>query len=137
MSEFEIVDGPPPPSKRRGNGHGGRREGAGRKPADYVPSQDKQDFDSARARHEAAKADLAEIEVKIKSGEWVDRAAVRQACATAFASIAQGLRSIPDNLERKLGLSGEVTEQVGAVIDEALNDLADEFSLMTGGDSDA
>jgi phage terminase Nu1 subunit (DNA packaging protein) len=133
MSNFEIVDDHPPPSRRR-HTHGGEREGAGRKPAGYEKPQEKQDFDVARARHEAAKADLAEIEVKVKSGEWVSRSAVRQACATAFAAIAQGLRSIPDNLERKLGISGDIAEEVAGVIDEALNDLSDQFELMTGSD---
>jgi hypothetical protein len=127
--DFEILDALPAGNSR---GHGGARKGAGRKPKDHVPSKDKTDFDAARARNEAAKADMAELEYQIKSGQYVSRDAVKQACATAFASLAQGLRTIPDNLERKLGLGGEACEAVGEIIDEALANLSGEFELMTG-----
>lgn len=131
MDEFEVLDAVPAP-KRKGNGHGGRREGAGAKPADYVKPQEKVDFEVARARSEAAKADMLELDYQIKLGNYISRIAVRQACATAFSSIAQGLRSIPDNVERKFAIPGEVAEQIGAAIDEALADLAAEFELMVG-----
>ncbi len=77
---------------------------------------------------------MAELDYQIKSGEYVSRSAVRQACATAFSSLAQGLRTIPDNLERKLALSGETASMVAEIIDEALSDLSAEFQLMAGSD---
>ena len=48
---------------------GGARPGAGRKPADYVPSEDRLDYEAARARNESAKADLNELELAIKRGD--------------------------------------------------------------------
>ena len=113
------------------NGHGGPRPGSGKKPNDYVKPKSVQDFDAARARNELAKAELNELEVKIKTNEYGSRAAFRQASATTLAALAQTLRSVPDNLERKLGVSPEVAAEVGIQIDAALNDLALEFEMMT------
>lgn len=93
-------------------------------------------FDEARARNEAAKASLNELELKIKSKEYVAIASVVQSMATAYSAIAQTLRSIPDNLERKINLDPTVAEEVGRVIDEALADLSNEMELLGGG-SDA
>lgn len=112
------------------NSHGGARPGSGAKKAGYVKSKEIVDFDKARARNEAAKADQNELDYKIKSGEYVSRDVVKQVSAQAAASIAQTLRSIPDNLERK-GIEPKVCLQISEVIDEALNDLADEFAMMT------
>ena len=114
-------------------GHGGAREGAGR-PAGtgYTKSQDQKDLDKARARHESVKADLAELELREREGELVQRSAVKKAAATLLATLAQGLRSIPDNLERKLNVTPEVSEAVGKEIDNMLNELADSLEMMTG-----
>ena len=112
-------------------GHGGKREGAGRKPADYVPPPEKLDFDKARARNEQSKADLNELEFKIKSKQYLPRAAIQQAAATAIASFAQTMRSVPDNLERTHGISPEIAEAVSKAIDNALEELAHEFQMMT------
>ena len=109
--------------------HGGAREGAGRKPAGYEPPPEKIDYDKAKARSEAAKADLAELEYKVKSKQYVDRATVVQVNTTAYATIAQTLRSIPDNLERK-GVTPETCEMIGVHIDDALNDLAIQFEAL-------
>jgi phage terminase Nu1 subunit (DNA packaging protein) len=116
-------------------GHGGARPGAGR-PAGtgYVKSEDQKDLDKAKARHESVKADLATLELKKRQGELVLRDAVKAAAATALATLAQGLRSVPDSLERKLNASPELTEAVGREIDAALNDLADAFEMLTGPD---
>lgn len=111
--------------------NGGAREGSGRKPNGYVKPKEVQAFDAARARNEQAKAELNELELKIKSGEYGSRAAFRQATATALASLAQTLRSVPDNLERRLGISPEIAAEVGMQIDDALNDIASEFEMMT------
>lgn len=130
MLVMEIIDVLDP--LPRGNGHGGARRGSGRKPDDYVKPPEVQDYDRARARHEQAKAEHAELDLEIKRGAYIPRAAVRQACATAMQSMAQTLRSIPDNVERRLGVSPDVAEAIGLAIDEALNGLADEFALMSG-----
>lgn len=107
------------------------RPPTGRKPNSYVKPLSVQDYDAAKARNELAKAELNELEVKIKTSEYGSRAAYRQASATALASLAQTLRSVPDNLERRLGVSPEVAQEVGNQIDAALDDLASEFEMMT------
>ncbi len=122
-------------TSRGGNGHGGARPGAGRKPKDYVKPAAIEDFEEARARNESAKADLNELEFKIKSGEYVSRSAVIQATATAYATIAQTLRSLPDHLERRVALAPEVAEEVGRQIDEALGELAGVFERMESSDA--
>ena len=74
---------------------------------------------------------MNELEFKIKSGEYVEREAVKQASATALAAVAQSLRSLPDTLERKLNITPEVAELIGAEIDATLDSLAEDFALMT------
>lgn len=75
-------------------------------------------------------AELKRLEFDRRRGELVERSDVRQASATAFSTIAQTLRSIPDNLERTLGLEPEIAEGVGTLIDESLSALADELEKM-------
>lgn len=128
---IEVLDALPKGS----SGHGGKRAGAGRKPPGYTPPPEKQSYDKAKARSEAAKADLAELEYKVKSGQYVDRATVVQVVATAYAAIAQTMRSIPDNLERK-GIEPDTCAMVSAHIDDTLSDLADQFEMLSGGSSD-
>ena len=110
---------------------GGARPGAGRKPADYVPSDDRLDYEAARARNESAKADLNELDLAIKRGEYVPRAEVQAATATALSALSQTLRSVPDNLERTLGLSPDLAQEVGRQIDAALDDMATRFEELT------
>ena len=110
---------------------GGARPGAGRKPADYVPSDDRLDYEAARARNESAKADLNELDLAIKRGEYVPRAEVQAATATALSALSQTLRSVPDNLERTLGLSPDIAQEVGSQIDAALDDMATRFEELT------
>lgn len=112
-------------------GHGGAREGAGRKPAGHVRSPEVQDFDKARARNEAAKALQNELKYKVDSGQYVSREAVKSAAATTMSGLAQSLRSISDNLERE-GVPIEVCQRVEKVIDEAMTDAAARMELMAG-----
>jgi predicted Zn-dependent peptidase len=110
--------------------NGGKRPGAGRKPAGYELSQDRADYELERALHEKSKRERSELSYKIDSGQVVSRQAVQQAAATAFAMTAQSLRSLPDNLERKLGLSADVAEQIEMTIDAVLTDLSAALEAM-------
>lgn len=112
-------------------GRGGARAGAGRKPNDYVKPQVAQDFDAAKARKERSLADMHELNFKIKSGEYVERAAVREASATLLAALAQSLRGVPDNLERKYHLPAAEAQEVEKVINAALADVAEGLSMFT------
>lgn len=112
-------------------GRGGARAGAGRKPDGYEKPQVAKDFDTAKARKETALADMHELNFKIKSGEFVSRAAMREASATLLATLAQSLRSLPDNLERKYALAPETAESIERDIDSALADVAAGLALFT------
>lgn len=122
---------------------GGRRAGAGRKPG-YSPKRAEQPdengdsqtsvtvaFSKARARKEAALADMHELEFKIKSGKYLPREAFRDACATMLSSVAQSLRSMPDNMERKFNLTPEQAGEIEKTINAVLGDLAADLEDLT------
>lgn len=111
-------------------GWGGRREGAGRKPADYEAPPEKVDLDRERADHERVKRIERELNLSIKRKQYVSREAVRQASATALAILTQSLRSVPDNCERQFALDPEVVEAIQAQIDQALTEVAVAFKAM-------
>lgn len=96
-----------------------------------MKSQDAKDFDSARARNEAAKAGLNEIELKIKTGDYLSRTAFREASATLLAEVAQALRSIPDLLERKAGITPDQVQIVSVEVDQVLNHLSSGLEMFT------
>ncbi len=123
---FELLDkdGSVIPS-----GRGGARAGAGRKPNNYVKPTTTVDYETARARKEAALADLNELDYKIKSGQYVSRQAVRQASATVLAHLAQTIRSLPDNLERR-GVAPSVCATIDAAITEVLSDVQTDLARL-------
>jgi phage terminase Nu1 subunit (DNA packaging protein) len=87
-------------------------------------------YASARAKKELAHADLANLNYLTKSAQYLPRDDIRQATATAFSTVAQSLRSIPDNLERRFGVAPSLAETVGNMIDVILGDLSDELERM-------
>lgn len=130
-ADFDLfTDGTVAPARR--GGHGGARANSGPKPAGYVKPEEAVDFDKAKARNEAAKAGLNELELKIKSGEYLSRSAYREASATLLAELAQGLRSLPDTLERKFGLPPNVVQHIESTLDEAMKSVADGLELFAG-----
>jgi phage terminase Nu1 subunit (DNA packaging protein) len=126
--KVEVLDAPI-------NGHGGKRAGAGRKTKEQEQAPENVSFNEWKARNERAKALTAEFNLEVEQGKYVERAAYVQAMATAYASIAQTLRSIPDHLERRLGIAPELAEEIGRQIDDSLSNLATEFELLGGGDA--
>lgn len=111
-------------------GWGGAREGAGRKPEGYEPSEAKVDYERERAEHERVKRLEREFKLKRERGEYVARAAVRQATATALAILTQSVRSIADNCERKFALAPEVVEGISQQADAALLEVAEAFKAI-------
>ena len=112
---------------------GGLREGAGNtnpKGLLYVKAQESRDLDTARAKNEGIKAAINDIKLRVESKQWVNRADVSEEMSKAVAAFAQTMRSLPDKLERKHGLSPAIASVVSEVIDEALNSLADEFAKV-------
>lgn len=126
-ADFELeLDGSVFPT-----GRGGSRANAGRKPADFEKPQVAKDFDRAKVRKEMSLADMHELNFKIKSGQYVERGAVREASATLLANLAQSLRGIPDNLERKFHLSADVAQEIEKVINASLADVSEGLSMFT------
>lgn len=85
----------------------------------------------AKARKETALAGLNELQLKVKSGEYLPRGAYQEATATLLSMLSQGLRSLPDTLERKYNLPPEALDLVESVIDEGLNEVAQTLALFT------
>jgi phage terminase Nu1 subunit (DNA packaging protein) len=123
----DLFDVPPAKAERRG----GRRPGAGRKPAGYVKPPEIQDFEKARARNEAAKASMNELDFLTKSGQWVNREQVRQAAAAIMLSLAQTLRSIPDALELA-GIDPSICVRVEKIINDELESAALDLEMLAG-----
>ena len=74
-------------------------------------------------------------DIQIRDRELIPAIEVEEAMATAFAAISQGLRSMPDNLERRLGIAPEITEAIEAQMDDEMQALADRLeSLAPVGD---
>lgn len=112
-------------------GWGGARRNSGPKPKGYVKPEEIIDLDKARARNEQAKAELNELKLKVETGQYVERDAVRQASATMLATLSQALRSLPDNLERKFNLSPEVLTFIGREIDALTDGMAQDLAMYT------
>ena len=114
---------------------GGARANAGRKSAAVeAGSADAHIlYSKAKAKKMAFDAQIAELEYKTRSGEYLPRAEYRQATTMALSAIAQTLRSIPDNLERTLGVSPEIAESIEMMIDEALLGLSEDLERLHNG----
>jgi len=69
-------------------------------------------------------------ELQVRDRELIPAAEVEQVVATAFSAIAQDLRAIPDNLERRIGVDAAVAEAVEGVLFEAMDAIADRLSLL-------
>lgn len=112
-------------------GRGGARPNSGPRSADEPKSTAQQDYDEEKARHEKIKADEREFKLAVLQGEYVPRADVQQAAATAMSVLTQSLRSIPDNLERTLSLAPELVEQIAIQIDASLSEASAAFKAMS------
>lgn len=74
---------------------------------------------------EAKRLDLQE-----RSRELITAQEVERVIALTFSAIAQNLRAIPDNLERRHGISGEVAEMVESALFESMDEMADRLSSL-------
>jgi len=95
-------------------------------------NQVRANYNESKAASEAIKAKHAELQYRIKLGEYVERGSVRNACAMAMSSFAQAMRSMQDDMERKLALDPTTVEAIGEYVDRTLDQLASEFTLLTG-----
>lgn len=69
-------------------------------------------------------------DLQIRDGELIPSGDVERVVATAFAALSSDIRSIPDNLERKYGIAGDVAESVEALLHEAMDAMADRLSKL-------
>jgi phage terminase Nu1 subunit (DNA packaging protein) len=76
-------------------------------------------------------SELKRTELERKSGLLIPAGDAQVAIATAFSVISQHLRSMPDNLERRIGISPELAEQIERETDEYLNELANALNMLT------
>ena len=124
---------------------GGARAGAGRPPGSknnpnplakqpwpQTGHETIQSYGQSRAAVEAIKAKNADLHYRIKLAEYIDRESVRSAAAIVISMFAQRIRSIPDDIERKLNASPEVVALVSDTLEEALNDLAARLEFLCG-----
>lgn len=102
---------------------GGARPGSGRKkktcavgapapkPAPKAepvqPEPESYDYGFERARHEKIKADAATLAYRLRCGQLLEKSHVEEVVVRMHQFLAQSLRSLPDNLERRCGLTGE------------------------------
>jgi phage terminase Nu1 subunit (DNA packaging protein) len=122
------------------SGRGGARPGSGRPRLrvndDGQPLETGNIYEALakeKMRHEALKADRAEIENRLRAGELLERHDVEQAAMRMHAAIAQHLRSLPDALERRLGLSPAVVEDLEQAMDAATVELSERIADVLKG----
>jgi hypothetical protein len=110
-------------------GHGGKRNGSGRKPKAALPDQPAADIDyhQARTRREAALAQLAEIELATRRGELIPADQVEQAWSGIISVVRTILLGLPSRIAG--GVAGAATTQeisamAMSIIREALYEIA-------------
>ena len=107
--------------------HGGRREGAGRKPGPTASHNER--FMAARAAKEESLARLRGMEADEAERRLIPAAEVESTLALAFATVAQALLNLPDAMERE-GLPSEAAEIAERVIHAAMDGLADDLATL-------
>ena len=110
-------------------GHGGKRNGSGRKPKAASTDQPtiEADYNAARARREQALAELAEIELGIKREELIPAGDVLEAWSAIVSVMRQRLLSLPSRLAAVVpGHSTHQETEAAAMVlvRECLTDLA-------------
>lgn len=69
-------------------------------------------------------------DLQIRDRELIPVAEVERTISVAFAAIAQDIRAIPDNLERRHGVSQDVAVSVESALYEALDALAERLATL-------
>lgn len=109
-------------------GHGGKRPNAGRKPKTPDGNDPYTVLAKAKAKHEMYRAHLAELDFRKRSGELLEKHDVEVAATRMHAALAQFLRSLPDDLERKCALPPSAVEALELAIDSATVELAERIA---------
>lgn len=114
-------------------GHGGRREGAGRKPGSSpakpwhtrttgAPSMTQQEYNKARAIKETAIANMKVLELRKMQGELLPVDEVRASWNEALGIVCQAIEDLPQEISQQvaaeLGLDRKGWEVVRKVVEE-------------------
>lgn len=92
----------------------------------HDPTKPPPSFQESRARHEAAKAGLAEVKLRERLGELVVAAEVQANLEDVFARCRTKLLGVTSRLRQQLPhLTGPDLELVDSLLREALEDLAE------------
>src|SRR5678815_1744439 len=84
------------------------------------------DYFKARARREAALADLAELDVAERRGELISVEQARADVLDRFTTVRTRILGVPSRVAQRLpGLAAEVVPVVDELLREALSELAD------------
>lgn len=75
-------------------------------------------------------SEVRRLDVARRMREVIPTDEVERVIATAFAAIASDLRALPDNLERKHGLDGELVREIENGIYAAMDSLADKLGEL-------
>jgi len=104
---------------------GGARPGAGRKKKTDLnaPGDPYMMLAKAKAKHEIFKANIAELEFKQRGGQLLEKAHVEMAASRLHSFLAQSLRNLPDDLERRCGLDVSQVQFVQDYVDALTLDL--------------
>ena len=111
--------------------HGGYRPGAGRKPAGAQPIDGPDPYimlAKAKAKRELYKANLTEVEFKLKTAELYERGEVLRTIRTAIAIFSEQIRSLPDKLERVAGLTPAQAQIAEDEVNTQLENLRDKLA---------
>lgn len=68
--------------------------------------------------------------LQVQDRELIPADEVERVIATAFSAIAQGLRSLPDNIERRTGCTPDVVEAIDLALDGEMDALADKLTEL-------
>lgn len=90
----------------------------------------KLDAAAEKARVDHFRANILELQQAEAERRLIPASDVEQTVATAFAAIAADLKAIPDNLERRHGISGTTAAEVERAIFEAMDALADRLATF-------
>ena len=74
--------------------------------------------------------ELKRVQLAKEKKSLIVAAEAERTISTAFQAVAQGLRSIPDHVERRVGASPDVCEIVEEIIDKELLSLHDRLLVL-------
>ena len=109
---------------------GGKRQGSGRKTivAEAQAADDYGRLVKAKADTQERVAALADLKYKKMAGELAMMAEVMQLYTMTIAVFAEQMRSLPDALERKAGLTPAQAEVAADFIDDQLEQLRERLT---------